>query len=114
MMRTVILAGTVLALAGWRSAGAMASDHRAAAGGRHMARFHAAAPGSMHHIDRGKRPAGVRGPADGYGGGASAGYQGAFIDLGPLGMTAACGSYSRGRPDYCGPRNGAPIDAWGR
>jgi hypothetical protein len=93
MIRTLILAGTALALAAGLTSGAAAS-------------------GRTHHIKHG-RVAAVRGPQSPPPGRGGTGYDGAFIDLGPLGMTAACGANPR-RPDYCGPRNGAPIDAWGR
>jgi hypothetical protein len=111
-MRGLMLAGTVLVLAAAVTASAMASDQKAGQSGRHVGRFHAAASGGAHHIRRSSRLAGVRGPESGYAGGESSPYHGGFIDLGPLGMTAACGSYPPHRYGYCGPRYGAPIDAW--
>ena len=57
------------------------------------------------------RLAGVRGPESWYPGGGSPGYHGGFIDLGPLGITAACGSHPH-RYGYCGPGYSTPIDAW--
>jgi hypothetical protein len=114
MMRTLVLAGIVLAVAAGVTAGAMASDQKAGTSGSHVGRFHAAASGRTHHIKRSNRLAAVRGPEGWYPSGGSSGYQGAFIDLGPLGMTAACGSYPPGRSGYCGPTSGTPIDAWGR
>jgi hypothetical protein len=109
MMTTrLTLAGAVLALAVASTTGAMASDQRSGKGGHHVGHF-------QHHIRHSSRLAGVRGPEGPYPGGGSPAYNGGFIDLGPLGITAACGSYAnRYRSDYCGPRNGAPIDAWGR
>ena len=59
---------------------------------------------------RSSRLADVRGPESWYPGGGSPGYHGGFIDLGPLGITAACGSYPH-RYGHCGPGYGAPIDA---
>jgi uncharacterized membrane protein len=118
MMRKFIVAGTVLALAAGMTTSTMASDQKAGKSTSHVGRFHAAAS-DRHYSKRGPRLAGVRGRESWYPGGGSQGYQGtfgyqgAFIDLGPLGMTAACGANPH-RYDYCGPRNGAPIDAWGR
>jgi hypothetical protein len=112
MMRRLILAGTVLALAAGVTASAMASDQKADKSGSHLGRFHTAAFGRTHHIRRSSRLAGVRGPESWYPGGGSPGYHGGFIDLGPLGITAACGFYPHNRYGYCGPRYGTPIDAW--
>jgi hypothetical protein len=111
MMRRLILAGTVLALAAGVTASAMASDQKSDKNGSHVGRFHAAAFGRTHHIRRSSRLAGVRGPESWYPGGGSPGYHGGFIDLGPLGITAACGSYPH-RYGHCGPGYGTPIDAW--
>jgi hypothetical protein len=108
MMTRLRLAGAVLALAVAMTAGAMAADRSSGKGGHRVGHF-------QHDIRHSSRLAGVRGPEGPYPGGGSPAYNGGFIDLGPLGMTAACGSYAnRYRSDYCGPRNGAPIDAWGR
>ena len=111
MMRKLILAGTVLALTAGVTASAMASDQKADKSGSHVGRFHTAAFGRTHHIRHSSRLAGVRGPENWYPGGGSPGYHGGFIDLGPLGITAACGSYPH-RYGHCGPGYGAPIDAW--
>ena len=110
MMTRLILAGAVLALAAGVTASAMASDQNAGHNGRHVGRFHAAAVARPHHIRRSSRFAGVPGPEAGYAGG-SPPYQAGFISLGPLGITAACGSYPQ-RYGSCGPSYGAPIDAW--
>jgi hypothetical protein len=111
MMRWLILAGTALALAAGVTASAMASDYKTDRNGSHVGRFHTGTSGRTHHVRRGSRLAGGRGPEAWYPGGGSPGYQGGFIDLGPLGITAACGSYP---PKYghCGPAYGTPIDAW--
>jgi hypothetical protein len=109
-MRRLIVAGAVLALAAGITASAMASDQKADKSGRHVGRFHAAALGRTHHIRR-SRLAGDRGPESWYPDGASPGYQGGFIDLGPLGITSACGSTPH-RYGYCGPGYGTAIDAW--
>ena len=111
MMRKLILAGTVLALTAGVTASAMASDQKADKSGSHVGRFHTAAFGRTHHVRRSSRLAEVRGPETWYPGGGSPGYHGGFIDLGPLGITAACGSYPH-RYGHCGPGYGAPIDAW--
>ena len=109
MMRRLIVAGTMLVLAAGATSGAMASDRTADQSGRHAGRSHTAASGSAHHLGRGSRLAGVRGPESGYPGGGS--YGGGFIDLGPLGITAACGSYPH-RYGYCGPGYSTSIGAW--
>jgi hypothetical protein len=111
MMRRLIVAGTMLVLAAGATSGAMASDRTADQSGRHAGRSHIAASGSAHHIRRGSRLAGIRGPENGYPGGESPGYHGGFIDLGPLGITAACGSYPH-RYGYCGPGYSTSIGAW--
>ena len=111
MMRRLILAGTALVLAAGVSAGAMASDQKADKSGSHVGRSHTAASGRTHHIRHSSRLAGVRGPESWYPGGASPGYHGGFIDLGPLGITAACGSYPH-RYGYCGPGYSTSIGAW--
>jgi hypothetical protein len=111
MMKRLILAGTVLALAAGLTTSAMAFDQKADKSGSHVGRFHTAAVGKTHHIRRGSRLAGVRGPESWYPGGGSPGYHGGFIDLGPLGITAACGSYPHGY-GHCGPGYGTSISAW--
>jgi hypothetical protein len=111
MMRRLILAGAVLALAAGVTAGAMASDQKADKSGGHVGRSHSAAFGRTHHVRPSSRVAGVRGPESWYPGGGSPGYHGGFIDLGPLGITAACGSYPH-RYGYCGSGYGTPINAW--
>jgi hypothetical protein len=110
-MRKLIVAGTVLAIAVAATASAKASDQKAGNSGSHVGRFHTATFGGTHHIRRSSRLAGVRGPENWYPGGGSPGYHGGFIDLGPLGITAACGSYPH-RYGYCGPGYGAPVHAW--
>ena len=111
MMRRLIVAGTVLALTAGVTAGATASDQRADQSGRHAGRFHTAAVGGTHHIRRSSRLAGAPRPESQYPGGGSPGYHGGFIDLGPLGITAACGSYPHGY-GTCGPGYGTSINAW--
>ena len=110
-MRKLILAGTVLAIAAAATASAKASDQRGGKSGSHVGRFHTATFGGTHHIRRSSRPAGVRGPENWYPGGGSPGHHGGFIDLGPLGITAACGSYPH-RYGYCDLSYGAPVHAW--
>jgi hypothetical protein len=111
MMRRLVLAGMVLTLVAGSTACAMASDQKAGKSGGHVGRFHIAASAGANDIRRGSRLAGVRGPEHLYPGDESAAYHGGFIDLGPLGMTAACGSYHHSR-SACGSTYGAPIDAW--
>jgi hypothetical protein len=109
MMRRLIVAGTVFALAAGMTASAMASDQKADQSGSHVGRVHTAA--FTHHIRRSSRLVGVRGPESGYPGDGSPGYHGGFIDLGPLGITAACGSYPHGY-GHCGSGYGTSISAW--
>jgi len=97
MMTRLALAGAALALAVAVTASAMASGHRAGRSAGHVERVHAAGFGGTHHIRRSGSPA----------------YPGGFIDLGPLGIMAACATYPRGH-GYCGPPSGTPIDAWSR
>jgi hypothetical protein len=111
MMRRLIVAGTVLALAAGMMASAMASDQKADKSGSHVGGVHTAALAGTHHIRRSSRLVGVRGPESGYPGGGSPGYHGGFIDLGPLGITAACGSYPH-RYGHCGSGYGTSISAW--
>lgn len=106
-MTRLILAGAVLALGVGMTASAMASDQIAGKASGHVGRFHA---GHAHHMKHSGRVAGMRGPETSYPGARPPSY-GGFVSLGPLGITAACGTYPRGR-GYCGPSNGAPIDAW--
>ncbi|WP_423968376.1 hypothetical protein [Bradyrhizobium sp.] len=110
-MRRLILAGTVLALVAGVTGGAMASDQTTDRSGRHVGRVHAAAFGRAHRIRHPSRLAGIRRPESWYPGGGSPGYPGGFIDLGPLGITAACGAYPH-RYGGCGSGYGTPIDAW--
>jgi hypothetical protein len=110
MMTRLALADAVLALAVGLTASAMASGQKAGHGDRQVGRFHTAS-GRTHHFGRGSRFADVRGPENAYPSDGSPPYRGGFIDLGPLGITAACGSYPQ-KHGYCGPRYGAPIDAW--
>jgi hypothetical protein len=97
-MTRLVLMGVVLMLAATAAAGAMASEHGAGKSGPH------AASARTRHA----RPASQ---LPGYRGEGSPPAHGGFIDLGPLGFMAACGAYPRGH-GYCGPTNGAPIDAW--
>jgi hypothetical protein len=109
-MQKRILAGvTVLAFSAGVMSSAMALDQKAGRGGHHIKGFRA---GGMHSSEarRNTRFSGVRGFESwrqndrGHGG-----YHGGFIDLGPLGITAACGSY-RYKNGGCGP--GYSVSAW--
>jgi hypothetical protein len=99
LMRKLILANlTIFAFVTGMTTGATAFDRKAGHGGHHVRGFHA---GGTHSsgTKRSNRLAGVRGPID----------RGGFIDLGPLGITAACGS-SRHQHGYCG--SGYSVSAW--
>ena len=109
-MQKRILAGvTVLAFSAGVMSSAMALDQKAGRGGHHIKGFRA---GGMHSSEarRNTRFSGVRGFESwrqndrGHGG-----YHGGFIDLGPLGITAACGSY-RYKNGGCG--LGYSVSAW--
>jgi hypothetical protein len=113
LMRKKILAtATALTLAAGLTSSAMAFD-RNADSGPHTRHFRAGASGGMYgsrsrHLSR---FAGVRGfESRRYSGSAyyesGPSYRGGFVDLGPLGITTACG--------YCGSGYGTPIDAWSR
>ncbi len=58
MMRRLILAGTVLALAAGVTTGAVASDRKLIMSGSHIGRLHSGAVGSTHHVRRSSRLAG--------------------------------------------------------
>lgn len=98
-MRRQILANlTILAFVTGTTTGAMAFDHKASHGS-HVRHFHAGGTHSFGATRRSNRFAGVRGAND----------PGGFIDLGPLGITAACGSYRHQHGD-CG--SGYSVSAW--
>jgi hypothetical protein len=97
-MRKQILANlTILAFVTGMTTGAMAFDHKADRAS-HVRHFHAGATHSFG-ARRGNRFAGVRATDD----------RGGFIELGPLGITAACGSYHHQHGD-CG--SGYSVSAW--
>jgi hypothetical protein len=105
-MRTQILAiAAMVMLAAGTATSAMALSHGAGHRGTHVRSVHAAATHASH-TKRGNRLAGVRGPTSWSQD--QAGYRGGFIDLGPLGMTAACGSYRS--KHYCG--QGYSVSGW--
>ena len=112
MRKQIIGVAAVLVLAAGVSSSATAFDQRPGSGS-HAARARA---GGMHGIGarHGSRFEGVRGFESwrerGWSHG-SARDQGDFIDLGPLGITARCGSYNYG-PGYCG--QGYSVSAWSR
>ncbi len=97
MRKQTLVSLTILAFVTGMTTGATALDRKAGHGGHHIRGFPA---GGMH--SSGTKPssrlAGVRGPTD----------RGGFIDLGPLGITAACGSYRS--KHYCG--QGYSVSAW--
>jgi hypothetical protein len=104
-MRRQILAGAMMtALAAGATTGAMAFDHKGH-GGTHVRGFHAGGAHSFRAA-RNSRLAGVNGSESRR---QSDWSHGDFIDLGPLGITAACGSYSH-KHAYCGP--GCSVSAW--
>jgi hypothetical protein len=89
MKQKILVTAAVLALAVSATSSAMASSHKAGHAARHARNFHT-----------------VR-SAEGWRQGDTS-YRGGFIDLGPLGITAACGSYRS--QHYCG--QGYPVSAW--
>ena len=90
MRKQILAALMVLTFAADASTSAMAYSHKAGHAGRHARNLHAAR--SAESWRQGDTS-----------------YRGGFVDLGPLGITAACGSYSyRGR--RCG--QGYPVSAW--
>jgi len=109
-MRTQILATTtVLTLLVGATTTVMASAPKKDHHGRHVRHVQGLHAGGIHGhaAKRGSRSAAARDLASWRQGGG--GYHGGFIDLGPLGITAACGSYSyRGR--HCG--QGYSVSAW--
>jgi hypothetical protein len=104
-MRNQILAvATIFLLAAGATTGAMASGHRAGYGGSHVRGFHVT---GMHGVNGHRaRLARARRPESWREGGSDV--RGGFIDLGPLGITAACGSYRS--KHYCG--QGYSVSAW--
>jgi hypothetical protein len=104
-MRKQVLATAVLVLAAGVATGARAIEHKASHGGTHVRNLHVAGMHSGHRHRA--RHAGVHGPESWREN--SADVRGGFIDLGPLGITAACGSYRSGH-GYCGP--GYSVSAW--
>jgi hypothetical protein len=103
MRKQILAATTVIALAIAAVTSAMAFDHKAGHAGRHVKAHHAA---GMHgYAAKRNRLAGARNPGRWHQGND----RGGFIDLGPLGFTAACGSPSyKGR--YCG--QGYSVSGW--
>lgn len=105
-MRKQILTGaTALALAAGVTSGAMAFD-QGTGSGSYLRGYHARGYGASHSYrsGRGSRFEGIRGYESwrhgGWGSGSTI-YRGGYLDLGPLGFTAACGSPTYGR-GYCG------------
>lgn len=100
-MRNQILAiAAVFAVAVGASNTACASDHKARHSRAHASTSHTTMYGELQNH---ARYAGVRGRETGSNVG------GGFIDLGPLGITAACGAYTY-RRRTCG--QGYPVSAW--
>ena len=88
-MRQKILATAAVLTLAVGATSAMASSHKAGHGGRHARNSHAVR--SAESWRQG-----------------DTGYRGGFIDLGPLGFTAACGSYRS--KHYCG--QGYSVSGW--
>jgi hypothetical protein len=105
MRRKILATAAVLILAASATTSAMAFDHKSSRSGHHIRSIHAS---GMHNSGPRHRArfAGVRGSTSR--GQDEAGYRGGFIDLGPLGITAACGSYRS--KHYCG--QGYSVSAW--
>jgi len=112
MRRQILGVATVLVLVGGVTSNATAFD-QGPGSGSHAGRIRA---GGMHGIGarHGSRFEGVRGFESwrerGWSHG-SARDRGDFIDLGPLGITARCGSAYH-TPGYCG--QGYSVSAWSR
>ena len=105
MRPLILLTTTVLVLVAGATSSARAFEHTAGYGSGHGGALHAV---GMHrhatkHINR---SAGVRRSASRHYGGPDV--RDGFIDLGPLGITAACGSYRS--KHYCG--QGYSVSAW--
>lgn len=113
MRKPILACATVLALAAGMTTSAVALDHKADNGGSHAGRVHARGVGGMHSFRARGGGRVVRSENSHHGGWSYGGsdYHGDFIDLGPLGITAACGSHYH-RRDYCG--QGYPVSAWSR
>lgn len=105
MRKQILATAAVLMLAASTTTSAMAFDHKSSRSGHHVRSIHASGMHSFGPRHR-ARFAGVRG-STGWGQD-EAGYRGGFIDLGPLGIMAACGSYRS--KHYCG--QGYSVSAW--
>ncbi len=88
-MRKILATAVMLTLGVGATTSAMAS-HKASHAGRHARHLHTAR--SAESWRQG-----------------DASYRGGFVDLGPLGFTAACGSY-RSKRGHCG--QGYSVSAW--
>jgi hypothetical protein len=105
MRKQILPAATVIALAMCATTSAMALDGKVGHASRHIKVHHG---GGMHGFPvKRSRSARLRSSERWRQGDTS--YRGGFIDLGPLGITAACGSY-RTKHGYCGP--GYSVSAW--
>lgn len=105
MRKQILATAAVLTLAASTTTSATASDHKSGRSDHHARSIHASGThgfGPRHRA----RFAGVRGSTSR--GQDDAVYRGGFIDLGPLGIMAACGSYRS--KHYCG--QGYSISAW--
>ena len=100
MRRQIIAGATMLVLAAGTTTGANALAHKAGRHGDHVGRIHAGGAHG-HRARHASRIARVRESRryDGWNEGGQ--NYGGFIDLGPLGITAACGQYNY-RHGYCG------------
>jgi hypothetical protein len=103
--KQILSTAAVLMLAAGTTTGAMAFSHKAGGSSHHVRSIHASGVHSFGHRHR-ARFAGVRGSTSRRQD--EAGYRGGFIDLGPLGITAACGSYRS--KHYCG--QGYSVSGW--
>jgi len=105
MRPLILVTTTMLVLVAGATSSARAFEHTASYGSGHGGAMHTV---GMHrhaakHINR---SAGVRKPASWHERGPEV--RGGFIDLGPLGITAACGSYRS--KHYC--RQGYSVSGW--
>jgi hypothetical protein len=89
MRQKILVTAAVLTLAVGTTTSAIAFSHKAGHAGRHARNYH-----TVRNAESWR-------PGD-------TSYRGGFIDLGPLGITAACGSYRS--KHYCS--QGYSVSAW--
>jgi hypothetical protein len=103
-MKKILATAALLLLVVSTTTNATAFNYKAGHGG-HVRNLHVAGMHGGHRYRA--RHARAHGPESWHENNADV--RGGFIDLGPLGITAACGSY-RSKHGYCGP--GYSVSAW--